>query len=113
MPPGAIQQHDSVYARCDVAADLGEVQVHRLGIGLGQDNGRTNATRWTRPLIAQRRGSRALSAPGVAQAALLADARFILPPEFDWLAACLRRDGISDQCDEILCASWADGSACG
>jgi hypothetical protein len=43
----AIQQHDSVYARCDVAADLGEVQVHRLGIGLGQDNGRTNATRWT------------------------------------------------------------------
>jgi hypothetical protein len=33
---------------------------------------------------------------------LLADARFILPPEFDWLAASLRRSGISHQCGEVL-----------
>jgi hypothetical protein len=45
MPTGAIQQHDGVCARCDVAADLVQMQVHGLGIGVGQDQGRTNATR--------------------------------------------------------------------
>ena len=44
MPPGAIQQHDGMGARCDVAADFDQMQVHRLGIGLGQHQGRADAT---------------------------------------------------------------------
>jgi len=32
----------------------------------------------------------------------LADAGFILPPKFDWLAASLGRDDISDQRGKVL-----------
>jgi hypothetical protein len=123
MPACAIQQHDGVCARCDVTRDLGQMQVHCLGIGFGQDKRCADAAGWTDsakdvgPVVAPiarcgRPGP--LFAPDVGQAALLADARFILPPEFDWLAASLGRDDISDQRGKVfLCASCAEGSACG
>jgi hypothetical protein len=98
-------------AKCDVAADLGQMQVHCLCIGLGQDEGGAYATRRTdrtediRPivaLIARRRRASALLSPDVGQAALLADARFVLPPKLDRLVASLGRDGVSDQCGKVL-----------
>jgi hypothetical protein len=110
MPSGTIQQHDRVCARCDVAADLDQMQIHRLGVGLGQDECRTDApcrtdgTEDVGPvvaLVARRRRPGALFAPDVGQAALLANARFVLPPEFDRLAASLGRDDISDQCGKV------------
>ena len=123
MPPGAIQQQDGMRARRDMAADLNQMQVHRLGIGLGQDKGGAGAARRTDraedvgpviALIARRRRPGALFRPDVGQAALLADACFILPPELDRLAAGLGRDGVSDQCGKVfLCASCAELSACG
>ena len=123
MPPGAIQQQDGVCASRDMAADLNQMQVHRLGIGLRQDKGCAGAARRTDrtedigpivALIARCRRPGALFRPDVGQAALLADPCFILPPEFDRLAAGLGRNGVSDQCGKVfLCASWAELSACG
>jgi hypothetical protein len=98
MPPGAIQQQDGMRASRDMAADLNQMQVHRLGIGLRQDKGCAGAARRTDraedvgpviALIARRRRPGALFRPDVGQAALLADACFILPPELDRLAAGL------------------------
>ena len=83
MPPGAIQQQDGMRASRHMAADLNQMQVHRLGIGLRQDKGCAGAARRTDraedvgpaiALIARRRGSGALFRPDVGQAALLADA---------------------------------------
>lgn len=123
MPPGAIQQHDGMGARCDVAADFDQMQVHCFGIGLGQHQGRADATcRTDRAedigpvvgLIARRRRPGALFGPDVGQAALLANARFILPPEFERLAASLGRDGVGDQRGKVFYAPAAPKlSACG
>ena len=111
MPPDAIQQQDGMRASRDMAADLNQMQVHRLGIGLRQDEGCAGAARRTDraedvgpviALIARRRRPGALFRPDVGQAALLADACFILPPELDRLAAGRGRDGVSDQCGKVL-----------
>ena len=123
MPASAIQQHDGMGTRRDVSADFGEVEVHRLGIGLGQDEAGADTTRGTGcaedvgpivALVAWRWRASALFSPDVGQAALLTDARFILPPELDRLATRLRGDGVGDQCGKVfLCASCAAASACG
>lgn len=47
MPTGAIQQHDGMSTGRDVPTDLGQMQVHRLGIGLGQDKSGAEGTRGT------------------------------------------------------------------
>jgi hypothetical protein len=87
------------------------MQVHRLGIGLGEDEGGADPTRRTDcpedisrivPLIAWCWRPRALFGPDVGQAALLADTRFILPPELDRLAARLGRDAVGDQRGKVL-----------
>ena len=123
MPACAIQQHDGMCTWCDVTTDLDQMQVHRLGIGFRQDKGGADAAGWADgaknvgpvvALIARCGRPRPLFAPDVGQAALLADARFILPPEFDWFATGFGRNGIRDQRGEVfLCASCADGSAWG
>jgi hypothetical protein len=37
MPSGAIEHDDGVASCGDVAADFGEVQVHRVSVNMGQD----------------------------------------------------------------------------
>jgi|SRR5579885_105310 len=37
MPSGAVENHDGMAAEGDVAFDLGQVQVYRLGIDFGQN----------------------------------------------------------------------------
>src|SRR6185437_1416211 len=99
------------------------MQVHRFGVGLRQHQTnadlalRANGAKYVGPvtaLVAQRRWTRAPFGPDVGQRALLADACLVLPPELDWLAAHLLRDGVGDQAGKVfLCVSWADASACG
>ena len=44
----------------------------------------------------------------------LADAGFVLPPEFDWLAIRARREAGGNQVGKVfLCASWTAGSCAG
>jgi hypothetical protein len=99
-----------VRAGCDLGADLGQVQVHRLGVderqheGGADATGRADGTEQIRPvvtLIARCAGAAAPVCPDVGQAALLTDAGFILPPEFDRLAARLLRDRGRDQFSEV------------
>ena len=43
MPSGAIEQQHGVCARCDTARDFVEVELHRLGVGVGQGERRADA----------------------------------------------------------------------
>src|SRR6202045_3693494 len=58
MPAGAIEQHNGMVARRDVATDLGEMQVHHLAVGYRQDEGDAGIARGTdsaeqiRPIVA-------------------------------------------------------------
>ena len=116
MPAGAIEQHDGMVARRDVATDLGEMQVHHLAVGYRQDEGDAGIARGTdgaeqiRPivaLVARCPRSAAALGPNPGQRPLLADAGFVLPPKLDRPAARVRRDGLGDQIGKVfLCACW-------
>ena len=93
---------------------------HSFGVGYRQDEGcrgaalRTDGTEDVGPFVALiARGARPRSAlgPDPGQCALLADARFILEPDFDGLlfgmVGELRRDSRSEV---FLNASWASSS---
>jgi len=101
MPAGSVEQHHGMAARRDVAADLGQMQVHRLAIGHRQNErcprvaGRTDGAEQIGPivaLVARRPWPAAALGPYSGQRALLPDPGFVLPPEFDRLAARVRRD---------------------
>jgi hypothetical protein len=70
-------------------ADFGQVQIHRRGVGVGQDERRPGVTRRANgpenigpfiPAIARRGWARAALGPKPGQRPLLADTRFVLPP---------------------------------
>ena len=99
------------------------MQVHRFGVDLGQHQGGTDPARGADraeqigplvALIARRPRAAALLSPDVGQAALLTDPRFVLPPQFDRLAAGMLRNDSGDQFGEVfLCASCAAASCSG
>lgn len=89
MPSGSIKEQDGVTALRHLAADLLEMQVHRVGIGIRQDQGcadiaaRTDSAEYIGPLtalVARRGRTAAALGPDAGQRALLANAGFILPP---------------------------------
>jgi len=80
-----------------------QVQVHRLGVGAGQDEGGGGAAGGADrakdvgpfvTLIARRARTRSPLGPDAGQRALLADARFVLEPDFDGLSFGVIRDGL-------------------
>lgn len=79
----------------DIAADFVEMVLHRLGIGIGHDQGSTGAAcRTDGPeeictfiaLIGRQAGTRTLLCPDSRLPVLLSDAAFILKPNLDLLA---------------------------
>ena len=89
MPSGLIDEEDGVGSWCDPLCDFSQMQVHRLGIAGGQDQGRALALlRADRTedvgrggaLIAGRARTGAALGPSACDLVLLADARFILEP---------------------------------
>ena len=46
MPSGAIEQQHGVGALGDMALDFIEVELHRLGVGVGQGKRRSDAAGW-------------------------------------------------------------------
>src|ERR1700730_6025519 len=123
MPACTIEQHNGMTVCCNIATDLGEMQVHGLAIRHGEDEGcsdiscGTDGTEQIGPalaLIARSPRPAAALGPDACQRALLADAGFVLPPQFDQLVAYVRRDAGSDQIGEVfLCASWSAISCSG
>jgi hypothetical protein len=90
MPSGLIDEDGGVRARCDLGGDLGEMQVHRLGVATRHDEGGAFALLGTDraenvgrggSLVAW--GARARSAPGptTGDLVLLADPRLVSEPD--------------------------------
>ncbi len=123
VPTGAVECENCMSARSDLRADFRQVQVHRLGVderqhqGCSYPSGRTDGAEQVGPivsLVARRTGTAALVGPDIGQAALLADAGFVLPPEFDRLAACVFGNGGDDQVGKVfLCVSRVSASCLG
>jgi hypothetical protein len=123
MPAGAVEHENGMSAGRDGAGDLGEMVVHRAGIGEGHDEARGDAAVRTDraedvgPLVAGvARRPRACAAlrPDPAERALLADARFILEPDLEWFAPGSLGDRGGYRLAEVfLNASWASGSVLG
>ena len=121
MPSGAIEYHDRMTVRHDVAFDVGQVQVHGFGIGLGQASAtaarRTDSAEQISPivtLVARCWRPAAALRQDAGQRALLTDTGFVLPPDLDRLAACVRRNTAGNQIGEVfLNASCAAMCLCG
>ena len=92
MPAGLIEQHDGMGAGRDQSADLFEMGLHRRGVAPGHDQaGRFALLGADRPedvgglgaLVVRRAGSCTTTRPAPGQLVLLADAGFILEPDFE------------------------------
>lgn len=123
VPAGAVENEDGVRSRRDLAADLGQMQGERFGVGPGQDQRRGGGARRAdraedvSPFVTPvARAARSASTPGPypGQRSLLADAGFVLEPDLDRLAARGGWDCGGDPVGEVfLNAAWAASSAFG
>ena len=91
MPSGLVCEEDGVGACADLGRDFVEMPLHGLGVAAGQDEGRPNTERGTdgakdigrlRALVLGRPGPGSPWRPAPSDLVLLADPRFVLPPEF-------------------------------
>ncbi len=89
VPSGAVADQQGNGACRYLGADLGQMQVHHLGIGIGRDDGcasaacRADSTKdvgGLMPVITHHQRARADRRPDIGVAALLADPRFVLKP---------------------------------
>ena len=111
MPASTVADQNGMCAGTDLLADLGEVDSHRLAVDPGCHNGGAHGTRRTDraeqvgrvvAIVANRRWAAAAQRPLIRQRALLADAGFILEPDLDRLANCLRRQGCGYEGREVF-----------
>jgi hypothetical protein len=122
VPAGLIDQEHGVGARRHGFGDRDEMQVHRLGIASGQDQGRALAFLWadrtedvgrSGALIAGRARTGAALGPPAGDLVLLADTRLVLEPnlyrlDVDRLVA---RDVIQ-ACGKVFLKSSIAPAAC-
>jgi hypothetical protein len=95
VPTSAIEQQDGVGALRDGLADLVEVKLHGLGVGIGHGERGADTARWADgakqigvliTLVGWLTRSGSPLGPLANQAVLLSDARLVLEPNFDRLA---------------------------
>ena len=125
VPASLIDQEDGVGTGRDDRGDLGEVQVHRLGVAGRQDQGRALALLWADraedvgrggPLITGSAGAGATLCPSAGDLVLLADTSLICEPDLylvdvDRLFArdCLQTRGevfLKSSIAPAACAWW-------
>src|SRR5664279_5484089 len=122
MPPGLIDEEDGVGSWCDRLGDFREVQVHRVGIAEGQDQGgslsllRADGSEDVGrggALIPRRAWAGAAFGPPAGDLVLLTNARFIREPNlyFPNIDGLFARDFIQARCELFLKSSMAP-SAC-
>ncbi len=111
MPAGLIEQQHGVATRFDRLGDLRQMQRHGGGVAARQHQaGRSAARRADRTedvgragaLIVRRRGPGAASRPAPCDLVLLADAGFILEPDFYRLAGCLLLGDLCQALGEVF-----------
>ena len=87
MPAGPVEDDDRVLILANRCSEAVEELLHRLGVGIGQDEGKavvgagldaSEDIGEREALVAEARGSVAALPPDVAGSALLADPRFVL-----------------------------------
>lgn len=98
VPAGLVEQQNGMLAWRDLGRDFGQMQVHRLGVACGQDEGgalavlradRTEDVSGSGSLVAWRRRPRSALRPATRDLVLLADARLVAKPYFyiGWIDA--------------------------
>ena len=118
MPACLIDQEHSVCAGRNGLGDLHEMQVHRLGVAGGQDQGRTLAllradgaedVGGSGALVAGRTWARAALRPAAGDLVLLADTSLICEPDFYRVDAdrLLTRDCVQARGEAFLKSSIA------
>jgi len=123
MPAGPVEQEDRVCAAPDIAADLVEMMLHGLGVGMRHHQGRAGASRRTDgaeqigaliALIGGQAGARTLPCPDPRSSVLLADAAFVLEPDFHLLAPWQpSKMGVQRDGEVFLNMSMTRASCCG
>ena len=106
----------------DIARDFFEMKLHRLGVGEGQREGGANASGGTNgaeqigaivTLIGRLTRPRSAPGPLTDEAILLADAGFVLEPDFDWRRRRQAVEMSAQRAWEVflkastICSSWA------
>ena len=115
MPTRLIEQQDGVASRRDLLGDFIEMQLHRLGVALGQDQAdrlaffRADDVGRGGALVARRRGPRSTLGPAAGDLVLLSDAGFVGEPDFYivWLDALFARDFLQAGRETFLKSSIA------
>ena len=91
VPASAVADQHGSGTWCDLSADLAQVQIHRLDVGVRRDHGGADRTVWADgpeqigqfvTVIAHHQRPRALGRPNVGVGSFLADAGLILEPYF-------------------------------
>ncbi len=94
MPARLIEDHHRVFVLCDGFREAVEEDLHRRGIGIGHHQGESIVRAWLdggkdvgegETLVAQARRALAPLPPDMADAAFLADPRFVLKKQADTL----------------------------
>ncbi len=92
MPSGAIEKQNGMGARCDVARDFVKVELHHIGVGIGQSQGHSDAAGRTDraeqigvgvALIGGLAWPRSAPGPLAHEAVLLTDPGLVLKPYLD------------------------------
>jgi len=118
VPAGLIDEEDGVSSWCDHLGDFGQVQVHRFGVAVRQDQGRALALFWADgtedvggggALVAGRAGTGTALGPAAGDLVLLANTSFICEPDFYFVAVdrLLARDCIQARGEVFLKSSIA------
>ncbi len=120
VPARLVEDEHGVGVGRHGVADLGEVRLHRFGVGEGHDEGRALAEPRTdraenvgplRSLVVRRPGSRAAARPAAGDQVLLSDPRLVLEPDLDAPAVGVAVADLRDSGREaFLNASIASGS---
>ena len=111
VPPGPVDDDDSVCALLNLAADFDEVSVHGMGVGEGHDQSRPHAARRTDgpevigaliTLIAHGARAGVFFAPDIGERPFLAYAGFILNPDFEALSGGICGEDFGDFGREVF-----------
>ena len=121
MPARLIEDENGVMARLDLGADFGEVGVHAMAVAMGHDHAGGRPVLWAdrpedvgplRALILGRRRTGTSPCPASGELVLLAYARLVLPPEFDFGSGRKRVCDLLDFCGEVFLKSSRAYSFC-
>jgi hypothetical protein len=111
VPSGAIQQQHGMGTLGDVQGYLVDVQLHHVGVGVRQREGRADASGWADSakeigvliaLVGRLGGSCAAPRPLPDEAVLLTDPRLILEPDLDRLAPGYAREVGRERAREVF-----------